>query len=131
MAVSDLRDRIVRDYAVFSRSFMRIKAPNIRAPIDERSAGHQELTRSEVQYLLEPQDARGTDCTVNSIDALHQAEEREFGEYGPCRLVLEAWDRTTSARGPGQRERSRRVYSDAVNGAAELPVLVAPGASSN
>lgn len=53
------------------------------------------LTREEMQYLLEPRDVLGPDCTAETFAALRRAEEREFGEYRTRRLVLEAWDRTT------------------------------------
>jgi hypothetical protein len=51
------------------------------------------LTREEMQYLLEPRDVLGPDCTAETFAALRRAEEREFGEYRTRRLVLEAWDR--------------------------------------
>lgn len=53
------------------------------------------LTREEMQYLLEPRDVLGPDCTAETFAALRRAEEREFGEYRTRRLVLEAWDRST------------------------------------
>lgn len=52
------------------------------------------LTRQEMQYLLEPRDVLGPDCTAETFAALRRAEEREFGEYRTRRLVLEAWDRS-------------------------------------
>lgn len=52
------------------------------------------LTREEMQYLLEPRDVLGPDCTAETFAALRRAEEREFrGEYRTRQLVMEAWDR--------------------------------------
>jgi hypothetical protein len=53
------------------------------------------LTREEMQYLLEPRDVLGPECTAETFAALRRAEEREFGEYRTRRLVLEAWDRVS------------------------------------
>lgn len=53
------------------------------------------LTREEMQYLLEPRDVLGPDCTAETFAALRRAEERTYGEYRTRRLVLEAWDRST------------------------------------
>jgi hypothetical protein len=51
------------------------------------------LTRDEMEYLLEPRNVLGPDCTAETFAALRRAEEREFGEYRTRRLVMVAWDR--------------------------------------
>lgn len=60
------------------------------------------LTREEVQYLLEPRDVLGPDCTAETFAALRRAEEREHGEYRTKRLVLREFDRMDLAEAHGE-----------------------------
>ncbi|MCI1016447.1 N-6 DNA methylase [Herbaspirillum sp. C7C2] len=60
------------------------------------------LTREEVQYLLEPRDVLGPDCTAETFAALRRAEEREHGEYRTKRLVLREFDRMDLAEASGE-----------------------------
>ncbi|WP_338638737.1 Eco57I restriction-modification methylase domain-containing protein [Burkholderia pyrrocinia] len=59
------------------------------------------LTHEEVQYLLEPRDVLGPDCTAETFAALRRAEEREYGEYRTKRLILREFDRMDLAEANG------------------------------
>jgi hypothetical protein len=60
------------------------------------------LTREEMQYLLEPRDVLGPDCTAETFAALRRAEEREYGEYRTKRLILREFDRMDLAEANGE-----------------------------
>ena len=51
------------------------------------------LTRDEPRYILDPSDVKGPDYPSETFRVLKEKEIRQHGEYGICRLVLEAWDR--------------------------------------
>lgn len=65
----------------------------IRAELDAYYAKLYGLTREELLYILDPQDAMGEDWPSETFRGLKEGEIREFGEYRTKRLVLEAWER--------------------------------------
>jgi hypothetical protein len=50
------------------------------------------LSRTEMLYVLDPDEVLGPDCGVETFRSLRDQEIRRFGEYRTRRLVLEAWD---------------------------------------
>ena len=55
------------------------------------------LTRDELRYVLDPQDAKGEDYPSETFRVLKKNELNEFGEYRTQRLVLEAFDQMTGS----------------------------------
>ncbi|MFU8886068.1 MAG: Eco57I restriction-modification methylase domain-containing protein [Cyanobacteriota bacterium] len=65
-----------------------------RAEIEAIYAGEiLKLTRSEMEFILDPASASNDFDGYENFGALKRAEIRQFGEYRTQRLVLEAWDR--------------------------------------
>jgi hypothetical protein len=67
----------------------------LRAELDAFFAKKYGLTRDELRYVLDPQDARGADYPSETFRGLKSKEINQFGEYRTQRLVLEAFDRIT------------------------------------
>jgi hypothetical protein len=44
-------------------------------------------------YTLDPKEVYGEDFPGETFRVLKEKEVKQFGEYRPKRLVLEAWDR--------------------------------------
>jgi hypothetical protein len=65
----------------------------LRAELDAYYAKLYGLTRQELVYILDPQEAMGEDWPSETFRGLKEGELREFGEYRTKRLVLEAWER--------------------------------------
>jgi hypothetical protein len=65
----------------------------LRAELDATFAALYGLTRDELRYVLDPEDAMGPDFPSETFRVLKKNELRGFGEYRTRRLVLEAWDR--------------------------------------
>ena len=55
-------------------------------------------TLDEMRYLLDPRDILGPECDFETFGALQRAERRTYNEFRTRRLVLEAWDRLSSAQ---------------------------------
>lgn len=68
-----------------------------RAELDAYFARLYGLTRDELLYILDPTRIEGPDYPTETFRVLKANDEREFGEYLTCRLVLEAWDRLQAA----------------------------------
>lgn len=51
------------------------------------------LSKSEMLYILDPDNILGKDCGVETFKALRNAELRQFKEFRTQRLIEEAWDR--------------------------------------
>ena len=83
----------------FSESFLPpyifddAKRAVIRAELDAYYARLYGLTRTELQYILDPQSVMGEDYPSETFRVLKEGEIAKYGEYRTQRLVLEAWDR--------------------------------------
>jgi hypothetical protein len=66
----------------------------LRAELDAFYARAYGLTRNELRYILDPEDAMGVGYPSETFRVLKTNEIRRFGEYRTARLVLDAWDRT-------------------------------------
>jgi hypothetical protein len=69
---------------------------SLRAELDAYFARLYGLTRDELRYILDPKEVYGADFPSETFRVLKEKEEARYGEYRTRRLVLEAWDRTTS-----------------------------------
>lgn len=65
----------------------------LRAELDAYYARLYGLTRTELQYILEPQSVMGKDYPSETFRVLKDNEIAKYGEYRTQRLVLEAWDK--------------------------------------
>ena len=65
----------------------------LRAELDAYYVRLYGLTRTELQYILEPQAVMGEDYPSETFRVLKDNEIAKYGEYMTQRLVLEAWDR--------------------------------------
>ena len=83
----------------FSESFLPpyifddAKRAVLRAELDAYYARLYGLTRTELQYILEPQSVMGEDYPSETFRVLKEGEIAKYGDYRTQRLVLEAWDR--------------------------------------
>lgn len=64
----------------------------LRAELDAFYACAYGLTRDELRYILDPEDAMGPGYPSETFRVLKTNEIRRFGEYRTARLVLAAWD---------------------------------------
>ena len=67
---------------------------HLRSELDAFYARIYALTRDELRYVLDPEDAMGVGYPSETFRVLKSNEIRRFGEYRTARLVLDAWDRT-------------------------------------
>ena len=65
----------------------------LRAELDAYYAKLYGLTRTELRYILDPEDVYGEDYPSETFRVLKDREIREYGEYRTQRLVLAAWDK--------------------------------------
>ena len=65
----------------------------LRAELDAYYAHLYGLTRTELRYVLDPEDVYGADYPGVTFRILKKNERRQFGEYRSQRLILAAWDR--------------------------------------
>lgn len=65
----------------------------LRAELDAYYARLYGLTRTELQYILDPHSVMGQDYPSETFRVLKDNEFAKYGEYRTQRLVLEAWDR--------------------------------------
>ena len=65
----------------------------LRAELDAYYARLYGLTRTELQYILDPHSVMGQDYPSETFRVLKDNEIAKYGEYRTQRLVLEAWDR--------------------------------------
>jgi len=84
----------------------------LRADLDALFAQKYDLTGDELQYVLNPAKAKGSDYPSETFRVLKEREIRQFGEYRTERLVLEARSRI---------DRDQR--SDPLPAPPELPPL--------
>jgi hypothetical protein len=79
----------------------------LRAEIDAFFAHMYELTREELEYILDPKSIYGPEFPGLTFRVLKMKEEKEYGEYVTQRLVLAAFDKlATSKRFVGARRES-------------------------
>lgn len=69
----------------------------IRAELDAYFARLYGLTRDDLRYILDPEDAMGSGYPSETFRVLKDKEQRDFGEYRTQRLVLREFDRMTLA----------------------------------
>ena len=65
----------------------------LRAELDAYYARLYGLTRTELQYILDPHSVMGQDYPSETFRVLKDNEIAKYGEYRTQRLVLEAWNR--------------------------------------
>lgn len=65
----------------------------LRAEIDAFFAKKYGLTREELLYILDPQEAMGPDLPSETFPGLKRNDIAAFGEYRTKILVLKTWDR--------------------------------------
>jgi hypothetical protein len=70
----------------------------LRAELDAFYARAYGVTRDELRYILDPEDAMGPGYPSETFRVLKQNEIRRFGEYRTARLVLAAWDAAEQAK---------------------------------
>ena len=63
------------------------------AELDAWYARAYGVSRDELCYILDPEDAMGPGYPSETFRVLKNDEIRHFGEYRAARLVLDAWDR--------------------------------------
>jgi hypothetical protein len=66
---------------------------HLRAELDAFYARAYGLSRDELRYILDPEDAMGVGYPSETFRVLKASEIRRYGEYRTARLVLDAWDR--------------------------------------
>lgn len=71
--------------------FDELRRAQLQAEIDAIVAKLYGLNNEELNYILDPEDIFGADCTHETFRVLKSNEIKEFGEYRTKRLVLEAW----------------------------------------
>mgnify|MGYP002624595193 FL=1 len=74
-------------------NFQLEKRTVLRAELDAYYARLYGLTRTELQYILDPRSVMGDDYPSETFRVLKESEIAKYGEYRTQRLVLEAWDR--------------------------------------
>lgn len=83
----------------FSSAFLQpyiyddAKRAILRAELDAYFARLYGLSRTELQYILDPHSVMGEDYPSETFRVLQEGEIAKYGEYRTQRLVLEAWDR--------------------------------------
>ena len=65
----------------------------LRAELDAFYARAYGLTRDELRYILDPEDAMGAGYPSETFRVLKKNDIARHGEYRTARLVLAAWDR--------------------------------------
>ncbi len=65
----------------------------LRCELDAYFARLYEVSKEELEYILDPKEVLGSDYPSETFRGLRSNEEKEFGEYRTQRLVLEAWDK--------------------------------------
>lgn len=65
---------------------------HLRAELDAFYARAYGLSRDELRYILDPEDAMGAGYPSETFRVLKTNEIRRYGEYRTARLVLAAWD---------------------------------------
>ena len=66
---------------------------HLRAELDAFYARAYGLSRDELRYILDPEDAMGAGYPSETFRVLKKNEVARFGEFRTARLVLNAWDR--------------------------------------
>ena len=67
----------------------------IRAELDAFYAVKYGLSRDDLAFILDPQEAEGPDYPSVTFPGLRTKEMKLYGEFRTRRLVLEAYDRLT------------------------------------
>jgi hypothetical protein len=73
---------------------------DLRAELDAFYARSYGLTRDDLRYILDPEDAMGPGYPSETFRVLKKNEIARFGEYRTARLVLAAWDARESDERP-------------------------------
>lgn len=71
---------------------------HLRAELDAVYARAYGLTRDELRYILDPEDAMGPGYPSETFRVLKKNDIARHGEYRTARLVLAAWDRQEKER---------------------------------
>lgn len=100
------------DLGYIGRPFVwdEVRRVELRAELDAFFAHKYQLTRDELRYVLDPEDAKGKDYPSETFRVLKTREEESFGEYRTQKLILAAWDRLAATQfGAGATESRRSV----------------------
>ena len=65
----------------------------LQAELDAIFAHLYGLNTEDLRYILDPEDICGKGCINETFRMLKDNELRQYGEYRPKRLVLEAWNK--------------------------------------
>jgi hypothetical protein len=68
----------------------------LRAELDAYFARLYGLTRDELRYILDPEDAMGVGYPSETFRVLKDRELREYGEFVTRELIMKSWDRLES-----------------------------------
>ncbi len=100
-AVEDSRS--IQDEKFVDRAFSSSFIPPIEFDVDKRAVLQSELdayyarlyglSRSDLQYILDPSSIMEEGYPSLTFPGLKNSEIKEYGEYKTQRLVLEAWDK--------------------------------------
>ncbi len=74
----------------------------LRAELDAHFARAYGLTRDELRYILDPEDAMGPHYPSETFRVLKKNDIARFGEFRTARLVLNAWDRMAAEQPSGR-----------------------------
>ena len=100
-AVEDSRS--IQDEKFVDRAFSNTFIPPVEFDVDKRAVLMSELdayyarlyglSRSDLQYILDPSSIMEEGYPSVTFPGLKNSEIKEYGEYRTQRLVLEAWDK--------------------------------------
>lgn len=65
---------------------------HLRAELDAFHARAYDLSRDELRYILDPEDAMDPGYPSETFRVLKSKEIKQHGEYRTARLTLAAWD---------------------------------------
>lgn len=71
----------------------------LRAELDAYYARLYDLTREELEYILDPAEVMGADYPSETFRVLRSNELRAHGLYRTRQMVLDAWDRLSASAG--------------------------------
>ncbi len=71
---------------------------HLRAELDAYFAHAYGLTRDELRYILDPEDALGAGYPSETFRVLKDKEKKLHGEFRTARLVLQAYDAMAAER---------------------------------
>ena len=77
--------------------FDEIRRSKLKAYLDAFFAKKYSLTRTELEYILDPNAVNGKNYPTETFRGLMQKEISQYGEYRSKRLILEAYDQLNAS----------------------------------